>query len=217
MDFIFHIYLAEPGLSCGIRDLVPWPGIEPRDPALGEWSLNHWTTKKSWEWTLFFFPRNGLLKCLPVTLGTSLVSGHTHTPTHTHIPYRHWSLWCWWEPEKLGRQNTSCFGSTVRTGCPLGMRWALANRQDFTWGWRVGASREKEEGTEVQRGAECSGQAWCVMPGTTGREPGEGWPRGPGAVSDEKPPGPILGGTKVRSELFRPPAPPLLLHPLSSS
>ena len=145
------------------------------------------------------------------------MSGHTHTPTHTHIPYRHSSLWCWWEPENPGRQNTSCFGSTVRKGCPLGMRWALANRQDFTWGWRVGASREKEEGTEAQRGAECSGQAWCVMPGTKGREPGEGWRRGPSAVSNEKPPGLVLGGTKVRSELFRPPALPLLLHPLSSS
>ena len=41
------------GLSCGIRDLscgiwnlVPWPGIKPRPPALGVLSLNHWTT---WE------------------------------------------------------------------------------------------------------------------------------------------------------------------------
>ena len=25
--------------------LVPWPGIEPRSPALGVWSLSHWTTR----------------------------------------------------------------------------------------------------------------------------------------------------------------------------
>ena len=29
------IYLAVPGLSCGMWDLVPWPGIKPRCPALG--------------------------------------------------------------------------------------------------------------------------------------------------------------------------------------
>ena len=31
-------------LSCGMQDLVPWPGMEPGSPALGAWSLNHWTT-----------------------------------------------------------------------------------------------------------------------------------------------------------------------------
>ena len=33
-------------LSCGIWDLVPWPEIEPGSPALGAWSLSHWTTRK---------------------------------------------------------------------------------------------------------------------------------------------------------------------------
>ena len=28
------------------RILVPWPGIEPMPPALGAWSLNHWTTRE---------------------------------------------------------------------------------------------------------------------------------------------------------------------------
>ena len=32
-------------LSCGMWDLVPWPKIEPRPPALGIWSLSHWTRK----------------------------------------------------------------------------------------------------------------------------------------------------------------------------
>ena len=30
------------GLSWGIQDLVPWPGNEPRPPALEVWSLSHW-------------------------------------------------------------------------------------------------------------------------------------------------------------------------------
>ena len=33
-------------LRWGIRDLVPWPGIEPGPPALGTQSLSHWTTRE---------------------------------------------------------------------------------------------------------------------------------------------------------------------------
>ena len=36
---LLFIYLAVPGLGCGMRDLVPWLGIEPGLPALGAWSL----------------------------------------------------------------------------------------------------------------------------------------------------------------------------------
>ena len=32
--------------SCGMWDLVPWPGIEPGPPALGARSLSHWTTRE---------------------------------------------------------------------------------------------------------------------------------------------------------------------------
>ena len=41
-----NIYLAMPGLSCSMWDLVPWPGIEPGSPALGAWSISHWTTRE---------------------------------------------------------------------------------------------------------------------------------------------------------------------------
>ena len=33
-------------LGCVMWDLVPSPGIEPRPPALGEWSFSQWTTKE---------------------------------------------------------------------------------------------------------------------------------------------------------------------------
>ena len=39
------IYLAALDLSCGTQDLVPWPGIEPRFPALGMQSLSHRTIR----------------------------------------------------------------------------------------------------------------------------------------------------------------------------
>ena len=32
--------------SCGMWDLVPWPGIEPGLPAWGVQSLGHWTTRE---------------------------------------------------------------------------------------------------------------------------------------------------------------------------
>ena len=32
--------------SCSMWDLVPWPGIKPRFPASGAWSLSHWTTRE---------------------------------------------------------------------------------------------------------------------------------------------------------------------------
>ena len=38
--------LASLGLSCSMWDLVPWPGIKPGLPALGAWSLSHWTTSE---------------------------------------------------------------------------------------------------------------------------------------------------------------------------
>ena len=34
------------GLSCGMGDLVPWPGLEPRSPVLGTRSLSPWTTRE---------------------------------------------------------------------------------------------------------------------------------------------------------------------------
>ena len=37
---------AAPGLSCSMWGLVPGPGIEPGRPALGVWSLTHWTTRE---------------------------------------------------------------------------------------------------------------------------------------------------------------------------
>ena len=48
---LFIIFLP---LHTACRILVPWPGIKPMSPALGTWSLNHWTTRekqgKSFSW-----------------------------------------------------------------------------------------------------------------------------------------------------------------------
>ena len=41
-----NIYLAVLGLSCRVRDLIPWPGIEPGPLCLGVPSLSHWTSRE---------------------------------------------------------------------------------------------------------------------------------------------------------------------------
>ena len=40
LNIYLFIYFAVSGLSCGMRDLVPWPRIELRPPALGVRVLN---------------------------------------------------------------------------------------------------------------------------------------------------------------------------------
>ena len=46
-QFLSFIYLATPGLCCGMWGLVSRPGMEPWPPALGAWSLSQWTSGKS--------------------------------------------------------------------------------------------------------------------------------------------------------------------------
>ena len=45
--YLFTIYLAAPGLSCGTWGLVPWSGIEPAPPPLGAQILSHWTPREA--------------------------------------------------------------------------------------------------------------------------------------------------------------------------
>ena len=40
------VYLAAPGLHCGTWNLICWPGIKPKPPTLGVYSLSHWTTRE---------------------------------------------------------------------------------------------------------------------------------------------------------------------------
>ena len=43
---IFDLCCDVQTLRCSMWDLVPWPRIKPRPPALKAWSLSHWTTGK---------------------------------------------------------------------------------------------------------------------------------------------------------------------------
>ena len=60
--FIYICYLfiwLHQDLSCGMWDLVPWPGIEPGLPALGASSLSHWTNREVSHCSFdLYFPNN---------------------------------------------------------------------------------------------------------------------------------------------------------------
>ena len=43
---VWDLHCGMRTLSCGMWDLVPWPGMKPGTPALGAWSLSHWTTRE---------------------------------------------------------------------------------------------------------------------------------------------------------------------------
>ena len=58
----WFIYSAALGLSCGMWDLVLWPGIESGPPALGMWSLSRWTIREVPIVHWFLFSYSSLFK-----------------------------------------------------------------------------------------------------------------------------------------------------------
>ena len=61
--------------SCSMWDLVPWPGIEPRFPALIAQNLSHWTTREVPEFP-FFIRLNNVLFYTP---------HFVYPPIHGHL------------------------------------------------------------------------------------------------------------------------------------
>ena len=77
--FFKIIYLAAPFLSCGIWNLVAWPGIKPGSPAWGVQSLSHWTTRE--------VPSLGFYQgCLIISL-PSILCSQTPWKCFCHLPF----------------------------------------------------------------------------------------------------------------------------------
>ena len=47
------IYLNALDLSSGRWELSPWPGFQPRPPALGKWSVSYWTNREALTFSAF--------------------------------------------------------------------------------------------------------------------------------------------------------------------
>ena len=67
-----RFFTAEPPVS----PLVSWPGIKPRPPAMGVWSLSHWATREVPSLWHFFRPLCWKRCLIPCLLYPCLVPGH---------------------------------------------------------------------------------------------------------------------------------------------
>ena len=103
--------LAVLGLSCGMWDLVPWPGIEPGPPALTAQSLSHRTTREV-PWCVFLWNPEGMHPC--------------------HV----WCSLFWQDIKLLKRCFSGAFLSYLRgrlPGCSPRVRACMLNRFSHVW------------------------------------------------------------------------------------
>ena len=111
-------FLAALGLICSMQDLVPWLGIEPRPPALGVWSLSHWTTSEVCSADSILINKN----CVKICLLSNLALLHSIPVVHLVAFYRlsknsaicSYFLLCHWSP-------VSCFSSQQCLGLVISL------------------------------------------------------------------------------------------------
>ena len=103
-------------LSCSLGDLVPWPRIEPRPPALGAQSLSHWTTREV---------SHLFLKVLSVPHPSFILP-----------------LVSWWQSGPFQRETSAaspgiqaCLWSIGSSGFPDSCFYRLWNHLQFTQPW----------------------------------------------------------------------------------
>ena len=80
---IFDLRCSMRTLTCKIRGLIPWPGMEPGPPTLGAWSLSHWATReapRSWALNTLGLPNPPNLCRCPAWF----YPDPTHVPSHFH-------------------------------------------------------------------------------------------------------------------------------------
>ena len=105
LKFIFNIYLAVWGVSCGMQilsysrwNLVPWPKLNLGCPALGMQSLSHWTTRDVPlpPFLKLVFPKYVSLCILLYTWASTHSTWYGVTSFQTLYKWRHTapSAWC---------------------------------------------------------------------------------------------------------------------------
>ena len=117
-----------PGLSRGMWDLVPCPGIEPRPPALGAWSLSPWTTRE--------------VPYLTVVIKTSLAGRYPQHPTKC------WSYCNLTAPTPVLLPGES-HGRRSLVGCSPGVTKSRTRLSGFTFTFHFMHWRRKWQPTPV--------------------------------------------------------------------
>ena len=117
--FKIFIYLTVLHLSCIMWDLVPWPRIKLRPPALGTQNFSHWTT---WE---ILQQKLGLLQTPGLGLQTGSVGHWVGWPRHQ---------WAWKTLLPLhGSPAAESRISTIPTKKPQPSTFSATSTQNITW------------------------------------------------------------------------------------
>ena len=120
------IYLAAPGLSCGMWYLVPWAEIELRPTSLGAQSLSHWATRE-------VLPKRLLSTRCPYASTSHIPAKRLQCLFHHGLVgwtcgkrrYLSWVLWVW-----LGN---SMYIQQLAGGDEAGSQWLA-----LVWSWSMG-------------------------------------------------------------------------------
>ena len=97
-------------LSCGRWDLILWPGIKPATPAMGAWSLSHWTPREVPEFIGLTDVEVCLMPSVKVTAARSFQASHNSEVSNEgrlqiSCPNR-----VWWAPGVgEGRGSLACY------------------------------------------------------------------------------------------------------------
>ena len=117
--FKIFIYLTVLHLSCSMWDLVPWPRIKLRPPALGTQNFSDWTT---WE---ILQQKLGLLQTPGLGLQTGSVGHWVGWPLHQ---------WVWKTLLPLhGSPAAESRISTIPTKKPQPSTFSATSTQNITW------------------------------------------------------------------------------------
>ena len=114
-------------LSCGMWDLVFWPEIEPRPPALGEWTLSHWTTREVPNLIFLRFGSKCVLGMCMCSLSKTLATWCEEL-THLKRP------WCWESLRAGGEGHDRGWGDWMASPT----RWTWAWVSSGSWWWTGG-------------------------------------------------------------------------------